>query len=131
MNYFMFPLIARWIVRVGERKMLSLEYFSLVFIFMAYALAEAKWLSIVLYLLDQFFYNFHIAIQTYFQKIADPQDIAATISVSFTINHIAAVFLPAVGGMLWMIDYRIPFFGGAMFSFISLLAVQKIQTNTK
>ena len=63
----------------------------------------------ILYILDQVFYNFHIAIQTYFQKIADPGDIASSISVSFTINHIAAAVLPAIGGVLWMIDYRVPF----------------------
>ena len=84
--------------------------------------------SVILYLLDQVFYNFHIAIQTYSQKIGDPQDIASSISVSFTINHIAAVVLPAIGGVLWMIDYRIPFIGGAVFSFVSLMAVQRIQT---
>jgi hypothetical protein len=80
----------------------------------------------ILYLLDQVFYNFHIAIQTYFQKIGDPKDIASSISVSFTINHIAAVVLPAMGGVLWMVDYRIPFIGGAVFSLVSLMAVQKI-----
>jgi len=47
--------------------------------------------------------------------------------VSFTINHIAAVFLPAIGGILWMIDYRIPFVCGAVFSLVSLMAVQKIK----
>jgi hypothetical protein len=48
-------------------------------------------------------------------------------AVGFTINHIAAVFLPAIGGMLWMVDYRIPFFAGAVMSIISLLAVQRIR----
>jgi hypothetical protein len=38
------------------------------------------------------------------------------------------VVLPAIGGVLWMIDYRIPFIGGAVFSFVSLMAVQRIQT---
>ena len=128
MNYFVFPLIGKSIIRFGERKILSIEYFSLIFIFVAYATAQSKWLIMILFLLDQFFYNFHIAIQTYFQKIGDPKDIAASISVSFTINHIAAVILPAIGGMLWMIDYRIPFIGGAVFSCISLMAVQRIQT---
>jgi hypothetical protein len=47
-------------------------------------------------------------------------------AVGFTINHIAAVFLPALGGFLWIVDYRIPFFGGAAMAFISLLAVQAI-----
>ena len=128
MNYFVFPLIGKGIIRFGERKILSIEYFSLIFIFVAYATAQSKWLIMILFLLDQFFYNFHIAIQTYFQKIGDPKDIAASISVSFTINHIAAVILPAIGGMLWMIDYRIPFIGGAVFSCVSLMAVQRIQT---
>jgi hypothetical protein len=128
MNYFMFPVIGKSIARFGERKILSLEYFSLIFIFIAYAITQSKWLIIVLYLLDQFFYNFHIAIQTYFHKIGDPKDIASSVSISFTINHIAAVVLPALGGLLWVIDYRIPFIGGAFFSFISLIAVQKIRT---
>lgn len=128
MNYFLFPLIGKGIIRFGERKILSIEYFSLIFIFVAYATAQSKMLIVILYLLDQFFYNFHIAIQTYFQKIGDPEDTAATISMSFTINHIAAVVLPAIGGALWMIDYRIPFIGGAVFSCISLMAVQKIKT---
>jgi hypothetical protein len=127
-NYFLFPLIGKGIIRFGERKILSIEYFSLIFIFVAYATAQSKWLIMILYLLDQVFYNFHIAIQTYFQKIGDPKDIASSISMSFTINHIAAVVLPAIGGALWMIDYRIPFIGGAVFSIVSLIAVQRIQT---
>lgn len=90
-----------------------------------------KMIIVILYLLDQVFYNFHIAIQTYFQKIGDPGDIASSIWVSFTINHITAVALPAIGGVLWMIDYRIPFVCGAVFSLISLMAVQKIRTQNQ
>ena len=131
MNYFLFPLIGKGIIRFGERKILSIEYFSLIFIFVAYATVQSKWLIMILYLLDQVFYNCHIAIQTYFQKIGDPKDIASSISVSFTINHMAAVVLPAIGGALWMIDYRIPFIGGAVFSFVSLMAVQKIKTQNQ
>ena len=125
--YFLYPLIGKSIIRFGERKVLSLEYASLIFIFLAYATVQSKMIIALLYILDQVFYNFHIAIQTYFQKIADPGDIASSISVSFTINHIAAVVLPAVGGVMWMIDYRIPFVCGAVFSLVSLMAVQKIQ----
>ena len=127
-NYFLCPLIGKSIIRFGERRILSLEYVSLIPIFLAYATVQSKILIMILYILDQVFYNFHIAIQTYFQKIGNPKDIASSISVSFTINHIAAVILPAIGGMLWMIDYRIPFIGGAIFSFVSLIAVQKIPT---
>jgi predicted MFS family arabinose efflux permease len=125
-NYFLSPLIGRGIIRYGERKVLSLEYLSLVFIFLAYAYTDSKLIVAGLYILDHIFFNFAIAIRTFFQKIGDPQDIAPTMAVGFTINHIAAVFLPALGGLLWMVDYRIPFIGGAVMAFISLMATQKI-----
>jgi hypothetical protein len=126
-NYFISPLIGRSIIRFGERKVLSCEYFSLIFIFLAYAFVDSKILVAGLYILDHIFFNFAIAIRTYFQKVGDPRDIAPSMAVGFTINHIAAVALPVVGGLLWIIDYRIPFVFGAFLSMISLLAVQKIR----
>ncbi|MBU0985800.1 MAG: MFS transporter [Proteobacteria bacterium] len=126
-NYFLSPLIGKSIIRFGERKVLSLEYFSLVFIFLAYATVQSKIIVAVLYILDHIFFNFAIAIRTYFQKIGDPKDIAPSMAVGFTINHIAAVILPAVGGLLWIVDYRIPFVFGAGLSMISLIAVQQIK----
>ena len=126
-NYFLSPLIGRSIIRFGERKVLSLEYFSLIFIFLAYATVESKMVVAIFYILDHVFFNFAIAIRTYFQKVGDPKDIAPSMAVGFTINHIAAIFLPAIGGLLWMVDYRIPFVAGAFLSFVSLVAVQKIR----
>ena len=125
-NFFLSRLIGHCIVRFGERKVLSLEYFSLIIIFIAYALTDSKLLIACLYILDHIFFNFAIAIRTFFQKISDPQDIAPSMAVGFTINHIAAVFLPALGGLLWLVDYRLVFFAGAAMSLISLLLVQLI-----
>ena len=58
----------------------------------------------ILYVLDHLFFALALALKTYFQKIADPGDIAPTAAVAFTINHIAAVFLPALLGYLWLIS---------------------------
>ena len=126
--YFISPLIGKGINRFGERRVLSLEYLSLIFIFLAYALTDSKLVVAGLYILDHIFFNFSMAVSTFFQKMGDPADIAPTMAMGFTINHIAAVFLPAIGGLLWMVDYRIPFFGGALLALVSLLAVQKIRT---
>jgi hypothetical protein len=126
-NFYLSPFIGKCIIRFGERKVLSLEYFSLILIFLAYATTSSKIWVAALYILDHIFFNFAIAIRTYFQKVADPRDIAPSMAVGFTINHIAAVFLPAIGGILWLIDYRIPFLGGAALSLISLTAVQLIK----
>lgn len=126
-NWFLSPAIGRAVNRYGERKVLSLEYVSLIFIFVAYAYVDSKIMVAALYILDHVFFNFAMAIKTYFQKIADPGDIAPSMAVSFTINHIAAVVIPAAGGLLWMVDYRIPFLGAAGLSCLSLILVQFIR----
>ena len=131
LNYFASPMIGQAIVRFGERRVLSLEYFSLIFIFVAYAFVESKLIVAVLYILDHIFFNFSIAIRTFFQKIGDPRDVAPTMAVGFTINHIAAVVIPALGGLAWIVDYRIPFIAGAGMSLISLLATQLITRNVR
>ncbi|WP_457570794.1 MFS transporter [Desulfovulcanus sp.] len=129
LNYFASPLIGKAINRFGERKVLSLEYFSLIFVFLTYAYTNSKWVVGLMYILDFIFFNFSIAIKSYFQKIAHPKDIGPSMAVGFTINHIVAVIVPVVGGILWMTDYRIPFIMGAGMSIVSLILVQFIKFN--
>jgi predicted MFS family arabinose efflux permease len=127
-NFFLTPLIGKAIIHYGERKILSVEYTTLVAVFIAYAYVESKWIVTILYIIDHIVFNFSIAIRTYFQKVSDPRDIAPSMAVGFTINHIAAVVIPVIGGLAWMVDYKIPFFTGAVFSLFSLIAVQLIKT---
>jgi MFS family permease len=82
-----------------------------------------------MYVLDNILFNFSVAIRTYFQKIGKPEDITSSMALGSTINHIAAVFLPALGGYLWMINYRIPFFVGVGLGVVSLIAAQFMKTH--
>jgi predicted MFS family arabinose efflux permease len=125
--YLMNPLIGRAIVRFGERRICSIEYAGVIVIFMVYAYTSSKLLVSFMYIVDALLFNFSVAIRTYFQKIGDPQDTASSMAMGVTINHIAAVFLPALGGYLWMIDFRIPFIGGALLGAVSLAAAQFIR----
>lgn len=130
-NYFLSPLIGKGINRFGERKILSLEYGALILVFLGYAIVESKMVAALLYIADHVFFNFSIAIRTFFQKIAEPEDIAPSMAVGFTINHIAAVFLPVIGGLLWLVDYRIVFVAAAILSLVSLMIVQLISGQLK
>ncbi len=130
-NYFVTPQVAKAINRFGERAVLTAEYGSLIIIFAAYAYCPYKWVIMLLYILDHISFNGSMAIRTFFHKIADPQDIASSTAVSFTINHIAAVVLPVVGGYLWMIDYKLPFMVGIALSVISLTAAQFIRVTNR
>jgi hypothetical protein len=100
-------------------------------VFLAYAWTQSRWVAAGLYIVDDFLFTFSIAIRTYFQKMADPADIAPSMAVGFTINHIAAVVLPVIGGALWLVDYRIPFILAAALSLLSLADVQAIPSTSK
>jgi predicted MFS family arabinose efflux permease len=120
-NVWAAPKIGRLISRYGERFALTLEYSGLVVIFTAYAFVEWAWFAVMLYILDHLLFAMAIAIKSYFQKIADPADIASTAGVAFTINHIAAVVIPVTFGIVWLYSPGIVFIAGAAMAAVSLL----------
>ncbi len=105
-NMIFAPLMGSIVGRWGERRALLFEYAGLVIVFLAYGgVYFFGWgvaVAAFLYVVDHIFFALALALKTYFQKIADPGDIAPTAAVAFTINHIAAVFLPALLGYLWL-----------------------------
>jgi MFS family permease len=105
-NMALAPLIGRFIARFGEQKSMLVEYAGLFCVFILYGglywFDWGLWLAAVLYVVDHLFFAMSFAQKTYFQKIGDPADMAPTAAVAFTINHIAAVFLPALLGYLWV-----------------------------
>ena len=127
-NIYVAPKIGKLISFIGERRALTLEYCGLIGIFLSYAVVDNVVIAIVLYILDHIFFSMAIAIKTYFQKIADPADISATAGISFTINHIAAVVLPAMLGLVWIVDHRAVFVIGAAIAVGSLILSQFIPT---
>jgi hypothetical protein len=122
-NIALAPLLGRAVARYGERKALAVEYFGLSLVFFAYGgiylFGWGVFIATLLYLLDHLFFALALAIKTYFQKIADPQDIAATAAVAFTINHIAAIFLPLGLGFLWLASPFLVFCTAGILSVIS------------
>ena len=124
LNYLCAERIGAWIGRVSERTALTFEYLGLMGVFVSYAFVENAWLAGGLYVIDHVFFVLAIAIKTYFQKIADPADIASTVSVSFTINHIAAVIIPALLGFVWLYSHSVVFLVGAGFAGCSLVLAQ-------
>lgn len=119
-NMLLAPKIGKLIVRFGERKALVVEYVGLIGVFVCYAFVTNATLAASLYVIDHAFFAIAIAIKTYFQKIADPADIAPTAGVAFTINHIAAVVIPVVFGLIWLVSPAAVFLAGAAMAAISL-----------
>ncbi|WP_170435334.1 MFS transporter [Ruegeria arenilitoris] len=118
------PLLGKAVAVFGERRTLIFEYLGLAIVFAAYGgIYWFGWgvlLAAILYVIDHVLFALALALKTYFQKIADPADIAPTAAVAFTINHIAAVFLPALLGLLWVVSPGVVFGLAAGMALISL-----------
>jgi hypothetical protein len=129
-NMVLAPLMGRAVARFGERNAMAFEYVGLTLVFLAYGgIYWFGWgvvVAGVLYILDHLFFALSFAMKTYFQKIADPGDIAPTAAVAFTINHIAAVFLPALLGYLWITAPETVFLMAAAMAAASLALVLMI-----
>ena len=123
-NMLVAPLLGRIVQRFGERRTLVFEYVGLALVFLSYGgvyyLGWGVLVAAFLYVVDHIFFGLALALKTYFQKIADPADIAPTAAVAFTINHIAAVVLPVTLGLLWLVSPLLVFLIAAGMACVSL-----------
>jgi len=119
-NTVLAPRLGRLVMEVGERRTIMIENIVLIAVFAGYATTSSAFLAGLLFVVDGVFFTLTLAQRTYFQKIADPADMAATTSVAFTINHVAAVTVPVAFGALGMIDPAIIFWIGTGIASVSL-----------
>ena len=115
------PKIGRAVKRFGEATILRIEYTGLIFVFTAYAFVDNMYIAMLLYIADHMLFSLSFAVKTYFHKIASPEDIASSTSISLTINHVAAVFLPFILGLIWLGNNSIVFMIGTAIACFSLL----------
>ena len=119
------PLLGRMVDRLGERVMLSASYIGLIFVFAGYALIDHRPTLYVLYCIDNLIFFGSIALTTYVHRISEPQDLKPTLSMGVTMNHLAAVLAPLVGGLVWhSFGYQVIFLSGSVLAFLSLIVSQ-------
>ena len=119
-NVALAPRLGRLVMQFGERRTIMIENIVLIVVFAGYATTASASVAGLLFIVDGVFFTLTLAQRTYFQKIADPGDMAATTSVAFTINHVAAVTVPIAFGALGMIDPAIIFWLGTAIASVSL-----------
>ncbi len=84
---------------------------------------------LALFVVDHVLFGFSIAVESYFQKIAVARDeITPNVSLGQTINHIAAVVIPVVGGVVWeTLGAQYTFLTGVVIVLLSLWAVRYVR----
>ena len=123
---FLYQQFGKIIARFGERRVLTLDFLILVFVFLGYAYVPLLPVLYALFVADHLLFGFRIALQSYVQKIAvHPREITPNLSLGQTINHVAAVTIPVVGGVVWeTLGSRYTFLVGVGIVVLSLIVVQ-------
>ena len=123
------PFMGRLIDRYGERTMLSASYIGLAFVFFGYAVVHHRPTLYVLYCIDNLIFFGGIALTTYLHKIAPEEDVKPSLSMGVTMNHVAAVIAPLVGGYAWQaFGYEVIFYSGSALAVVSLIVSRRLTT---
>ncbi len=118
------PFIGYSIDRYGERRVLFISYFLVFFVFIGYAFFHNIWLLIACYTIDNILYLGSISLTSYIGKLVPKNELRPTLSMGVTMNHIAAVAMPIIGGILWeKLGYEVVFMIGAVIVIISLVFI--------
>ena len=127
---FTAPMLGYLVARFGERYVLTMNFIGLIGVFLGYAFVTLVPLLFALFVLDHVFFGFNLAVESYFQKIArSPEEITSNISMGQTINHVSALVVPVLGGLLWQyVSPSATFLVGVIVAVISLVLVQFIRT---
>lgn len=122
------PFVGRLIDRHGERRMLALNYACLIVLFAGYALVHNLLVLGVLYCVDNAFFAFSLGINSHLGRIAPREDVTPSLAMGSTFNHVAAVGVPLVGGLLWYsVGYQVTFLAGAATCLLSVLVSLAIE----
>nr|WP_175562161.1 MFS transporter [Clostridium magnum] len=122
----------------GERFVLSLEAIVLIVICLGYSFAAdiaPTGVAIVIisacYIIDNSMSVVEMARSTYVKKIAvDPEDVTPTLSAGTSFDHVIAMTIPFLGGILWLtMGYKYVFLVAAFIALINLFLTMKIKVD--
>lgn len=120
----------------GERFVLSLEAIVLIIICMGYSFAADLFpagIAVIFiaacYVIDNSLSVVEMARSTYVKKIAIcPEDVIPTLSAGTSFDHVIAMSIPFVGGLLWTtVGYKYVFLVAAFIAVINLFLSLKIR----
>lgn len=131
-SWWIAPRVGKWIDRVGEKRTLVFYYSALTLFFVSYALIESRYFLWALFIVDNVFFVFTMALTTYVNRIAPKAEHTPTLSMGVAMNHVAAVAMPLVGGLLWKsFGYQWAFLTGVATAALSILVAQKLPSRAQ
>jgi MFS family permease len=93
--------VGRLIDRVGERRVLVAYFACVSAVFLGYAFIRQRYVLFALFVADSAFSVLATAIVTFVGRLAPPSEHTPTLSMGVAMNHVAAVAMPLLGGIIW------------------------------
>jgi predicted MFS family arabinose efflux permease len=124
----------------GERFILSLEALILIVICLGYSFAAdlvPAGIAVVIiagcYIIDNSMSAVEMARSTYIRKIAvHPDDVTPTLAAGTSFDHIVAMSIPFLGGLLWAtLGYKYVFLAAAIIAIINLILSMQIKIENR
>jgi predicted MFS family arabinose efflux permease len=130
------PWLGRMIDRMGERRILMGEALSLILVCLGYGFAGylglgtyAIYLVYFCYICDQVLFAVSMARTTYLHKrLVCESDFTPTLSLGVSLDHMVAMTIPALGGILWEhFGYEVIFGLAAVLALFNLWVANKVK----
>jgi predicted MFS family arabinose efflux permease len=130
------PLLGRMVDKLGEKRILMIEGFTLIFVCLGYGYAKnifagdsAFYLACVCYILDNMLISFGIARSTYLKRIADkPDHVASSLSMSVSMDHVFSISVALLGGTLWtFFGFQAVFLCGAVIALVYMISAAGVR----
>jgi len=127
------PAMGKLMDKRGERGPLSFYSIALIVVFLGYASIQNVWALYGLFLIDNVLFSFSVGFTTYLHRIVRPGELTPCLAMGVTMNHVAAVTVPAGGAWLWQHyqNYQLPFWVGVGIAAIALVANQWLPKSSK
>ncbi len=113
------PAIGRVVDRFGTAVTIRWGYAVATGTALVYAFVPVLGILYIAYCIDALVASMEVAISVHLDDIARPPDMASSLALGSTINHILGLIVPIVGGILWdVVNYRATFIMGAALTLI-------------
>ncbi len=130
------PVLGRAIDALGEKTVLALEAFLLIFVCLGYGFSKDTFpmhtafiIACVCFVADQLLMSVNMARATYLKKIAlDPSHITPTLSMAVSLDHIFSISIALLGGVVWAKwGYQTVFLCGTGIAVVNLVSALLIK----
>lgn len=130
---FTAPWIGRMIDFHGERRMLSIVNVAYVVALVGYALVGNAYVASTAYVIYSFIFPLSsIGSATYLRKVAVAEEVAPSLAMGVTLQHMAAIVVPVTTGyILNYVGYQVPFLIACGFAVFTFFVTQRLDPVTQ